>query len=301
MSCYPLALTHQREFNVAAQSGPTTGSLSIVVSAEDVKSFLASGREDVRIVDASPLREYRSAHLPNATHAFWEDTVDANYPVFGAVVTQGFEQRQRLEIVGRIGVHPGNRIVVYDRQGGFRAARIVWFLRFLGFPNVALLDGGPAAWQAIDGDLLSGVVGVPNVEPIVDPQDGYYVVTEALRQRLFLGNTQVVDARTDEDRQDTLGGQLPLGQIPGSIRLPWNSLIDPAKGALLNDSTIRSLIESAGITDDSDIVIVARFGTDTALTWLVLKSLGFTNVLTYDRGWVEWASTPELPVDPLTD
>ncbi len=282
----------------AIAQSDTPAAPPLVVSASDVMSMLQSGSDEFRFVDASSLRDYRSAHLPGATHAFWEDTVDANYPVFGAVVTQGFEQQQRLEIIRRFGVLPEQTIVVYDREGGFRAARIVWFLRFLGFPKVAMLDGGIGAWQAYGGTSEPGVIEAPDIEPRVDPLEGFYVVTEALRQRLELGDSLIVDVRTDEERQGTLDGQIPIGQIPGSLRLPWSAMIDPDSGMLRDKQSLLTQVETAGVTGESDIVVVARFGAETALSWLVMNELGFERVLTYDRGWVEWASTPGLPVEP---
>ncbi len=272
-------------------------SAPLVVTSEAVLSVAESGSEPVRILDASPLRTYRSKHIEGAIHTFWEDTVDRNYPVFGAVITQGFEQQQRLEYISRIGASADETIVVYDDAGGFRAARIVWFLRFLGFPKTALLDGGLRSWENAGGATASGVARWEQDDPPrVDPQEGYYVVTEALFERLERRDTQIVDIRTAEERADTLGGQLPVGAIPGSLSWPWSSLIDPNAGALISTDQLAESARLAGITDDQDIVVYGRFGVETALSWLVLKHLRYSRVLTYDRGWVEWASTPALPI-----
>jgi len=270
-----------------------------VLSADFLLNLLNELDGAVRLLDASSLRSYRAEHIQNATHVFWEDTVDANYPVFGAVVTQGFEQQQRLHIISRFGVEPEQHIVVYDRDSGFRAARIVWFLRLLGFSLVSMLDGGIDAWKRSGGLTQVGVNEAPAPDASVSPVDGFYVVTEALRQRLVAGTTQVVDARSSSELTDTLDGQIPAGRIPGSIALPWPEFVDSTSGSLRPEAELRSVIDAANISAESDVVIVARFGVETALSWLVFRKLGFERVLTYDRGWVEWASTPGLPFESL--
>ncbi|MGD9711178.1 MAG: sulfurtransferase, partial [Thermomicrobiales bacterium] len=250
-----------------------------IVSAAEIVRRIREEPAALRLLDASSLREYRAEHLPGATHVFWEDTVDRNYPVFGAVVTQGFEQQQRLDVVSRFGVRQIDDIIVYDRRGGFRAARIVWFLRFLGFSKVALLDGGVAAWQAIEGPLDSGTIEPPHVTPSVSPQDGFYVVTEALRDRLESKSSQVLDIRNDEELTDTLGGQIPTGRIPGSIPFPWDQMIDWETNLVRPRAELRTSLTDAGITGEQDIVVVARFGVEAAFSWLVLRLSGFERVL----------------------
>lgn len=272
---------------------------TLISTAEQLQRNLRQSIS-VRVLDASPLRTYRAAHIPDAIHVFWQDTVDANYPVFGAVVTQGFEQEQRLAVLRRFGVLPTDDIVVYDDVSGFRASRIVWFLALLGFDRVSILDGGLDGWRRAGGSVESGVVDPPAISPIVAPREGYYVVTEALRTRIERADTTVLDIRSASERADTLDGQLPLGTIPTSLSWPWPAVIDPDHGALLAVDQLTVQVADLNLTPARDIVVFGRFGVESALSWLVLRSLGYQRVLTYDRGWVEWAQTPDLPIETLT-
>lgn len=279
---------------IAVSHGEST---PLVMSVDALIAAATVAEQPITILDAASLRTYRANHIPSAVHTFWQDTIDRNYPVFGAVITQGFDQQQRLEYISRIGAEPDELIAVYDDDGGFRSARIVWFLRFLGFTGATLLDGGLTAWQQTGGSAESGVNQASSTRPpTVEPQEGYYVVTEALLDRFERGDSQIVDIRTPAEREDTLSGQLPLGEIPGSLRWPWDSLIDHEAGALAALDQLADSATQAGVTDANDIVVYGRFGVETALSWLVLKHLGFPTVLTYDRGWVEWASTPGMPI-----
>ncbi len=47
-----------------------------------------------------------------------------------------------------LGVADGRRVVLYDANGSMWAARVWWMLRWIGFDDAALLDGGLGAWTA---------------------------------------------------------------------------------------------------------------------------------------------------------
>ena len=61
--------------------------------------------------------------------------------------------------MGALGVGDDTRVVLYDRMGLPWAARVWWMLRWIGFDNAALLDGGldalllPLA-EAVAGDVV---------------------------------------------------------------------------------------------------------------------------------------------------
>jgi thiosulfate/3-mercaptopyruvate sulfurtransferase len=285
---------------------PFAGSFPFLVSAQHAAfplvvdlDWLANEATgpDLRLFDVSPLHVWRSAHIDSAEHAWWRDTVDPNYPVFGAVLTQGDEESHRQQVLDSLGLSAGDRVVVYDSDDGFRAARLVWFLRFLGFGQAALLNAGVADWKRRPFSIESASTSSDSL--VVDPQAGFYLVTQQVLDRLDSPDFQLVDIRTDDERADDLNGAMPLGQIPASIRLPWSSLLD-ADGRLLTADRVRALATDAGLDLANPTVLYGSFGVDTALSWLALTNAGFSDVQTYDRGWAEWSITPGLPREPLS-
>ena len=256
-----------------------------------------SSLPDLKLVDVSPLKVYRDHHIASATHAWWRDTVDPNYPVFGAVLTQGEEQIHRQRVLDSLGLSLDNDVVVYDNQGGFRAARLVWFLRFLGFERAALLDASVEDWEAASFPIVSATTS--STSPTVDPQPDYYLVSEQLVARLDDPAVQIVDIRSDAERTDDLDGHMPVGQIPGTRRLPWNELFDES-GRLLTSNEVLDRAAAVGLDPTNETVLYGSYGVDTALSWLALRNAGFANVLSYDRGWAEWSSLPDLPREPLS-
>ena len=50
--------------------------------------------------------------------------------------------------MGELGVDANSQLVAYDQGNGAHAARLWWLARWIGMRNVAVLDGGYAAWRA---------------------------------------------------------------------------------------------------------------------------------------------------------
>lgn len=270
-------------------------SFPLVVNLEWLRE--QSSKADLRLLDVSPPHVFRDGHIESADHAWWRDTVDPNYPVFGAVLTQGDDEAHRQRALDSLGLFTGDRVVVYDNEDGFRAARLVWFLRFLGFGQSALLDASYYDWRSNEFPIESA--STTSTSPVVSPQPGYYLVTEQLLTRLDNPDVQLIDIRTDVERDDDLDGQMPLGEIPSSIRLPWNEFLDES-GHLIPLSDALALTELLGLNPRKETVLYGRFGADTALSWITLRNAGFENVLSYDRGWAEWSILPDLPREPIT-
>ena len=48
---------------------------------------------------------------------------------------------------GRLGIDEQVQVIAYDQGAGMFAARLWWLLRWLGHEQVAVLNGGFAAWE----------------------------------------------------------------------------------------------------------------------------------------------------------
>jgi thiosulfate/3-mercaptopyruvate sulfurtransferase len=285
---------------------PGNGDPALLVDAEWLAGQLASDPASVVVLDASDLATYRAGHIPGSVHAWWQDTMDPNGAVYGTVLkpdpNQPDPQQLRRNFLEDVGVDGSRQVVVYDDGSGARAARIVWTLRFLGYPRSALLDGGLAAWRGAGGAVENKGHAASNVDhPAVTPQtpqESWYMVEDQLTARLGDPAYVVVDIRSDKERSDDVDRTIPLGTIPNAVRLDWTTLVD-AEGRLLPPDALAAAARAAGVTPDKQIVLLGLFGTDTGLPWLALILAGFPSVSVYDGGWNEWARDPTTPKSAL--
>ncbi|MGC7974468.1 sulfurtransferase, partial [Salmonella enterica] len=63
--------------------------------------------------------------------------------------------QQFVQAMRDLGINNDTQVVAYDAHGGMYAARLWWLLRWIGHSDVAVLDGGMAAWQALGETLTS--------------------------------------------------------------------------------------------------------------------------------------------------
>jgi len=170
--------------------------------------------------------------------------------------------------VRRVGIGSGTTVVAYDDAMTGGAARLWWLLRHHGFEQVAVLDGGLAAW---DGPLRAGPEPAPapgDFQPSPAPRDDLVTADDLLAdlarppaERAFL----VLDARAPERFR---GEQEPVdpvaGHIPGARSLPLTDAFPPP--ADLPRRGERTLVAScgSGVTATGLLLALAAAGRDDA-------------------------------------
>jgi rhodanese-related sulfurtransferase len=179
--------------------------------------------------------------------------------------------------------HRAIPLVVYD-EGGERAALAARTLKGLGYTNVAVLDGGIAAWESQGYPAVSGV-NVPSKafgEKVQHDQAVPDISPEELKQLMETRSDLIIfDVRTPEE----------YGRfcIPGGLNVPGGDLILWAE-ALKQKPETTVIVNCAGRT--RSIIGTAA-----------LKRAGVTNVLELRNGTMGWVlagfeleTKPDRPV-----
>jgi thiosulfate/3-mercaptopyruvate sulfurtransferase len=195
------------------------------------------------------------------------------------------------------GVGPDTPVVVYDTSAGMWAARLWWLLRYHGHDDVAVLDGGWAAWLAEGGPVSDQATERPRGAFVARPNpallatteqvasivgaDGRAVLVNALWPELFRG-----EARTPLSRP---------GRIPGSVNVPFTDTVD-AEGRLHGPDRLRQRFAEAGVTGDTPVVTYCGGGIAAAFDALALATIGI-DVALYDGSLVEWVADESLPLE----
>jgi thiosulfate/3-mercaptopyruvate sulfurtransferase len=259
---------------------------------------------DIRILDASTYlpgagkdgrTEYLKAHIPGARFFDIEEISDSHSPLPHMLPpVEKFVSRVR-----KMGIGDGHRVIVYDQQGLFSAARVWWMFRIFGHQDVAVLDGGLPKWLA---------EGRPVDDEEPDPRERHFTgrrnasmvrdVTQ-IAGATKLRAEQIVDARAPgrfrgEEPEPRTG--LRSGHIPGSKNVHYASLLNP-DGTMKDIDTTRAIFEAAGVDLKQPIVTSCGSGITAAILTLALHRMGHTRNALYDGSWVEWGAYPDLAVE----
>jgi thiosulfate/3-mercaptopyruvate sulfurtransferase len=260
---------------------------------------------DVRVVDGSMYlpnagrdakAEYAETHIPGAVFFDIDDIADSASPLPHMLPSpEKFSARVR-----KLGLGDGNRIIVYDGEGLFSAARVWWMFRAFGHDDVALLDGGLPKWVA-EGRPTDSHPAMPRERHFSAHFNTMLVRDlEQMRRNVEIGREQVVDARSalrfkGEAPEPREG--LRSGHIPNSLSLPFTELLDPESKTVLPADELRAAFEAAGVDLHRPVVTTCGSGVTAAVLSLGLHLLGHRQVALYDGSWTEWGGHAETPVE----
>lgn len=272
-----------------------------LVSADWLKDHLAA--PDVRVLDGTwrvpptdrdARADYEAGHIPGAMFFDIDDIADdrSELPHMMPPVEK-FVSRVR-----KLGVGDGHRIIVYDQDGLFSAARVWWMFRYFGHQEVAVLDGGLPAWTAAGGALedLPPSARDRHFTPRVRSMmlSDVTQVSEALK----LDSAQLVDARSaarfkGEEPEPRPG--LRSGHMPGALNVPYRALLEP-DGRMKPVEELRAVLVEAGVDLDRPVITTCGSGVTAAIVSLALERIGHREHSVYDGSWTEWGASPMLPV-----
>jgi thiosulfate/3-mercaptopyruvate sulfurtransferase len=186
--------------------------------------------------------------------------------------------------------------VAYDGGDGSVAARAWWLLRWAGHPEVAVLDGGFAAWTA-EGRPVDARTPTPVPGDIV-VQPGGMPVLDADEAAAFTGAGTLLDARAPERyRGETEPVDPRAGHIPGALNAPTSG--HTSEGRWLPAAALAERFEAIGVTTDRPVAAYCGSGVTASSVVLALEVAGITTpdrpAPLYAGSWSQWSSDPSRP------
>jgi thiosulfate/3-mercaptopyruvate sulfurtransferase len=176
------------------------------------------------------------------------------------------------------------------------AARVWWMLKYLGVEDVALLNGGWAAWVK---EGRPTTTAVPAVEAIgFEPafQADRLEEIDTLKEAVRSGKAKVVDTRSrDEFTGKEVRGKRG-GHVPGATHLDWKELV-AADGRFKPPEELRRLFRQHGILPDQAPVCYCQSGGRASVEAFALELAGYPKVKLFLRGWEQWSGDPDAPAE----
>ncbi|OZI18922.1 sulfurtransferase [Bordetella genomosp. 9] len=271
--------------------------LAKLQARDDARLLIVDCRFDLMNPTAGS-QAYQRAHLPGAHYLHLEH--DLSGAVTGRNGRHPLPDRAALaERLAALGMNGDTQLVAYDDAGGMYAARLWWLARWLGHRDVAVLDGGMAAWTAAGLPMTDAATAVPprpgNLRagtPLVDT-----VSHQDVRDNLRTRERLVVDARApdrfrgENETIDPVGGH-----IPGARNRLFRDNLDATGRFRAPDELRDAYTTLLGGRRPDQMINQCGSGVTACHNLLAMEIAGLAGAALYPGSWSEWCVQDGAPV-----
>jgi len=238
--------------------------------------------------------DYDKGHIPGAGYLDLQKDFSVAGSPFRFTLPPAEETATAFE---ERGVSDGKRVVLYSRKSPQWATRFWWMLRWLGFDNVSILDGGYDKWIA-DGRVTSTrPCSYPAGTFSLNARPELFVDKDGVQSAIGAADTCTINALT----ADLHSGNSPRygrpGRVPGSVNVPAPTLVNPETMEMLPIEAAAQAFTRIGAKPGQRIITYCGGGIAATLDAFVLHELGYRDIAVYDNSMSEWANDVSLPVE----
>lgn len=275
-------------------------SLSVVSNASELAELLnqslATGAtlRDARIclVDLRSAEAFAAGHIPGAVHGNAALLNRAEPPTGGLMP----EPDAVNSLLAQIGANLGDQIIAYDGGKETAAARFVWVLDAYGYEVGSWLSGGFKDWQAQGLPVTTESIAVSPGDLELSLIGDNVISADQLMQMLDEDSVKILDVRTPGEFAGTDVRSARGGHVPGASHIEWTSQLDE-NGRMLPDEILEAQLEKAGIKPDDTVIVYCQTHQRSAVTYVALKNLGFSDVRALDGAWSNWGNRTDTPIE----
>jgi thiosulfate/3-mercaptopyruvate sulfurtransferase len=239
---------------------------------------------------------YAAGHIPGAVQAHLDRDLSAAIgPQTGRHPLP--DVAKLVETLSRWGIDRNVQVIAYDQGNGAYGARAWWLLRWLGHENVAVLDGGFAAWQ--EAGLPVSREPASRKRRTFTPRlkDDAFVTAAQVQQALASKSITLVDARgADRFAGENETIDPVAGHVPGATNRPFAKNLDARSRFLPPEELRRQWSALLGTRPATEVVAMCGSGVTACHNLLALELAGLSGAKLYAGSWSEWIRDPARPV-----
>ncbi len=239
--------------------------------------------------------QYATAHIPGAVFAGIDQNLSGKPGPRGRHPLP--EADAFLAWLGRQGLKREDPVACYDASGGTFAARLWWMLRWIGHPEVVVLDGGYPKWTQ---EGRATTTEVPRHAPTTyrgTANPAMFVDVAFVESQLGKSSMALIDARS-AGRYAGEGETIDpvAGHIPGALNRFYTNNFAP-DGTFKPADVLRTEFSALlrGVPA-GQVVQSCGSGVSACVNLLAMEHAGLTGSRLYPGSWSEWCASPSRPV-----
>lgn len=193
-------------------------------------------------------------------------------------------------LVERSGLSYEDSIYVYDQGGSPFAPRAWYMLKYAGFPNVFIVNGG---FPALAGEfpVSKEEIDYPETNVTLQWQDQLYAsredvkrIVDGVEQATLLDARAAVRYRGESETIDPLAGHIPTAK-----NFDWEQV---KVGATLtpNDALLSK------VSKNEEVVVYCGSGVTASPLFAVLTEAGYENIRLYVGSYSDWITAYDVEV-----
>lgn len=205
------------------------------------------------------------------------------------------------EIFNIIGIEEDTEVLVYGftmpNQGFGDEARVVYTFNYAGFDNVKIIDGGFDKVEQLglnkNYNPETDRINVSNIVREEAQDNEKAIFTDELLSFVNSADVQIIDTRLEAEYNGrVIYGENKAGHIPGSISVPFNSLVDE-DGFIKSREALEEYFVSKGLDKNKLQITYCTTGVRASYVAVILEELGH-KVRNYEPSFARYANVGEV-------
>ena len=259
------------------------------------------GNDNVIVIDArGSMLEEGALMYDKATVVDWTD-ISLLGEFGGEDLGKLLSKDNYQEIFNILGIKENTEVLVYGftmpNQGFGDEARVVYTFNYAGFDNVKIIDGGFDKVEQLglnkNYNPETDRINVSNIVREEAQDNKKAIFTDELLSLLNNADVQIIDTRLEAEYNGrVIYGENKAGHIPGSISVPFNSLVDE-DGFIKSREALEEYFVSKGLDKNKLQITYCTTGVRASYVAVILEELGY-KVRNYEPSFARYANVGEV-------